>query len=278
MLAVIRALGAIVGFYVAVAALAVPALVLVPAEWVAGTRGILATAGAVVASVGVVCVALVRVGWASWSTIGVPRLRPGLRGLAAGSGIGVLMALTALGISGLVGSADVSLTEEPVTELLGAVLGLGLVLLLAALAEELLFRGYPLARLSQTVGKTQGSAVLALAFALAHLWNPDVSGMGLVNIGLASLVLSAAFFTPGGLATAWGVHWGWNAGLGLMADAPVSGIRFEVPVLEFFPGGPTWLTGGAFGPEGGLAATLAMIPALAWLVRVNARSMEDRSQ
>lgn len=237
-----------------------------------------ATATVIVISVTAVYAVLVRLGWASWRMIGVPRLRVGLRALVAGAGIGALMALCALSIAGLVGSAEVSFTGEPIAALLKAIVRLGFVLLLAALSEELLFRGYPLARLSQTVGKVGGSLILAVAFALAHLWNPDVSGMGLVNIGLAALVLSAAFFTPGGLAAAWGVHWGWNAGLGLLADAPVSGIRFELPVLEFAPGGPVWLTGGWFGPEGGLAATLALLPALAWLVLMNARSMEDRSQ
>jgi membrane protease YdiL (CAAX protease family) len=277
LLAVGRAVGATVGFYLAVAGLAGPALLLVPDRWATGTGGIVVTAAVVVMSVTVVYAVLVRLGWASWSMIGVPRLRVGFRALAAGAGIGALMAVGALGIAGLAGSAGLSFTGEPVTALLRAVVGLGFVLLLAALSEELLFRGYPLARLSQTVGKASGSIILAVAFALAHLWNPDVTGMGLVNIGLAALVLSAAFFTPGGLAAAWGVHWGWNAGLGLLADAPVSGIRFELPVLEFVPGGPAWLTGGGFGPEGGLAATLAMLPALVWLVRMNARSMEDHS-
>ncbi len=273
---VLTAAGAIISFYLAVAVLSVPALLLVPAGWETGTRGITATAGVVVVSVGAVCAIQVRLGWATWRMIGVPELGVGLKGLTAGAGIGALMAVAALGIAGVAGSADVSLTGEPVTALVTAAVRLGLVLLLAALSEELLFRGYPLARLSQTVGRVRGSVVLAVIFALAHMWNPDVSGLGLVNIGLASLVLSAVFFTPGGLAAALGVHWGWNAGLGLLADAPVSGIRFELPVLEYFAGGPVWLTGGGFGPEGGLAATLAMVPVLLWLVRTNARSMEDR--
>lgn len=277
LIAVGRALGAAVGFYLAVAALAVPALLFVPDRWATGTAGIVATAAVIVTSVVAVCGAQVRLGWASWGMIGVPRLGVGVRGLAVGTGIGAVMAVSTLALAGLVGSASVSFTGEPLIAFFKEAVRLGLLLLLAALSEELLFRGYPLARLSQAVGKVRGSMTLAVAFALAHLWNPDVSGMGLVNIGLASLVLSAAFFTPGGLAAAWGVHWGWNAGLALLADAPVSGIRFELPTLEFSPGGPPWLTGGGFGPEGGLAATLAMIPALAWLVRINARSREDRS-
>jgi hypothetical protein len=41
--------------------------------------------------------------------------------------------------------------------------------------------------------------------------------------------------------------------------APVSGLPFEIPWIEFNPGAPAWITGGPFGPEGGLLATVALI-------------------
>ena len=105
------------------------------------------------------------------------------------------------------------------------------------------------------------------AFAWAHARNPDVSGVGLANIGLASLLLAAAFFARGGLGTAVGLHLGWNAGLVFGADAPVSGLRFGLPGLEYAPGPRMWWTGGSFGPEGGVAATFVLGAALAWWVR-----------
>ena len=61
----------------------------------------------------------------------------------------------------------------------------------------------------------------------------------------------------GGIWTAVGVHLGWNALLACL-DTPVSGVPFRIPLLDYRPGGPVWLTGGGFGPEGGLAATVAM--------------------
>ncbi len=50
------------------------------------------------------------------------------------------------------------------------------------------------------------------------------------------------------------------AGTPLLAalDAPVSGVPFRIPLLDYAPGDPAWLTGGRFGPEGGLASTLAL--------------------
>jgi membrane protease YdiL (CAAX protease family) len=113
-------------------------------------------------------------------------------------------------------------------------------------------------------------------FALAHARNPEVSGIGLANIALAALLLSAAFYSGGGLAAAFGLHLGWNAGLVLAADAPVSGLRFRLPALEFAPGPHGWWTGGWFGPEGGFAATLALGAGLVWWMRAAYRARQNR--
>jgi membrane protease YdiL (CAAX protease family) len=107
------------------------------------------------------------------------------------------MAVAALLLAVWAGSARIEVTGEPVTRYLGAAMQVGGVLAVAAFAEELLFRGYPLARLARPLGRVGASG-----------WNPNVSNLGLTNIALASLVLSAAFFTPGGLPVAWGVHFG----------------------------------------------------------------------
>jgi hypothetical protein len=44
--------------------------------------------------------------------------------------------------------------------------------------------------------------------------------------------------------------------------APVSGLPFEIPFVDYTMGGPAWLTGGAFGPEGGLLSTVAITGAI----------------
>lgn len=269
-----QALLGVIAFYAAVVLVALPLGMLIPLP--AG-EGLAAMAmGSVPLLVGAVAVNWVFVarGWTRWATLGWRGRAASLHGFVSGVGVGVGMAGAAVVLAVLVGDAQVELTGEPVLGYVEAVLALGGVLAIAALGEELLFRGYPLARLAVGVGRVPASLALALLFALAHLWNPEVSALGLVNIGLAALVLSAAFFTPGGLPAAWGVHLGWNGGLALGADAPVSGLAFDVPLLDFTAGGPEWLTGGAFGPEGGVAATAAMGLALVWLARRVTRAGE----
>ncbi len=132
-----------------------------------------------------------------------------------------------------------------------------LILAPAALAEELMFRGVPLVIAGRVFGRGRGILLLSLLFALAHIRNPEVTSAGLANIALAGIWLSLAFFSPGGMWTAFGAHLGWNATLAALA-APVSGLPFDIPYIDYRMGAPAWLTGGAFGPEGGLLATLAL--------------------
>jgi hypothetical protein len=134
----------------------------------------------------------------------------------------------------------------------------------AALAEELIFRGVPLVLLAAAFGRGAAVVGLAVVFAIAHGLNPEVSPLALGNVALAGVMLGAVFFLPGGIWTATGAHIGWNATLAALA-APVSGVPLPVEGIDYLPGGPPWLTGGGFGPEGGLLATgvLALVTVVA---------------
>ncbi len=127
----------------------------------------------------------------------------------------------------------------------------------AALSEELLFRGVPLVVLARAVGRAPAVVLTAIAFGIAHTLNPEVTPQGVANVALAGLFLGAAFYCPGGLWTAFAAHLGWNVTLAV-SGAAVSGVPFDIPVVDYNPGGPGWLTGGGFGPEGGLLATIAL--------------------
>jgi membrane protease YdiL (CAAX protease family) len=193
-----------------------------------------------------------------------------------GVGIGVSMAVAVLLLLVFSGNASVSRSGDPfMSYAVAATPALGL-LAVAALAEELLFRGLPLARLAAATGPLWASVILTAGFIGLHTSNPGVTTLGLLNIGLASMLLSTTFFFWGGVPAAWGLHLGWNAGLALGADAPVSGLGFRLPVFEFQPSGPEWVSGGAFGPEGGVMATLVMILAVSVLSRRAVTSGHER--
>jgi membrane protease YdiL (CAAX protease family) len=137
----------------------------------------------------------------------------------------------------------------------------GAALSLPALSEEVMFRGLPLVLLAGVLGRWQAVVFTSVLFGLAHLWNPEATLLGLANITLAGILLGTVFFSPGGLWAAWGAHLGWNLSLAALG-APVSGLPLAIPLLEYRSGGPAWLSGGAFGPEGGILASVATISAI----------------
>lgn len=183
--------------------------------------------------------------------------RRGIQGVAGGLLLGALAAGTALLLSALLGGAEWVRDDGGVGAYIMQTGKTLLVLAPAALAEEVLFRGVPLVLLAYAFGRAPALIALAVLFGLGHLLNPNVTALGIANIIAAGLFLGLAFFAPGGIWTAFGAHLGWNAMLAAL-DAPVSGLPFEMPFIDYEAGGPAWLTGGAFGPEGGLTATAAI--------------------
>jgi membrane protease YdiL (CAAX protease family) len=178
-------------------------------------------------------------------------------GFALGGMVGALAAGTALLVAVLFGAAEWTRDQGTPFDYVQTAATTILVLAPAALSEEVLFRGVPLLLLASALGRGTAIVLVAVVFALAHLDNPNVTPLAIGNIALAGVFLGLAFYAPGGIWTAWGAHLGWNAMLAAL-DAPVSGVPFRVPFLDYDAGDPAWLTGGRFGPEGGLSSTFAL--------------------
>jgi uncharacterized protein len=178
-------------------------------------------------------------------------------GFVLGGVVGALAAGVALAVAVVLGAAEWTRDQGTLLDYLQAAATTVLVLAPAALSEEVLFRGVPLLLLASALGRGTAIVLIAVAFALAHLDNPNVTPLAIGNIALAGVFLGLAFYAPGGIWTAWGAHLGWNAMLAAL-DAPVSGVPFRIPFLDYVAGDPAWLTGGRFGPEGGLSSTLAL--------------------
>jgi len=208
-----------------------------------------------------------RMGWHTQPGGLMPRL---LRGV----GLGALMAMLAIGLAFVIDRATVRIAGDW-SAWPRVVVPLGLGLVLAALGEELMFRGYPLRRLADAIGAPAAMVTLALLFGIAHAKNPNATVFSTVNVALAAIWLSFAFFSAGGMALAWGLHFGWNAGLAILFDAPVSGFAFHVPAVEYTPGSHPWVDGGAFGPEGGIVTTIVLIAGT--LAVIGARVKQPRT-
>lgn len=190
-------------------------------------------------------------------------------GLAVGFGIGLGLAALAM-VLALPTGAGWARSAGSFGGWVGAVLATTAVLLPAAYAEELMFRGVGMVALAGAFGRWPAIVAIAVVFGLAHLGNDHVTGIAVLNVMLAGTFLGAMFFLPGGIWTATGAHLGWNAALAALG-APVSGLPFAIPLLSYRSTGPAWVAGGAFGPEGGIFAALVLAAAVAFLARRSTR-------
>jgi uncharacterized protein len=130
----------------------------------------------------------------------------------------------------------------------------------AAAFEEVLFRGYVFQTLAQGITILPAMLVLSGLFALAHAANPSASLLSSVNVFLAGLWLSFAYVKTRSLWLPIGLHWAWNFCQTTVFGFPTSGIAFaDRRLFDQVGTGSEWVTGGGFGPEGGVLATLALV-------------------
>jgi CAAX protease family protein len=147
-----------------------------------------------------------------------------------------------------------------------------LIILAAAMSEELAFRGYPFQRLVEGIGPAGAILVLSALFGAVHLNNPHVSDNRYVqvfafsNTLLAGVLFAIAYLRTRALWFPWGLHFGWNATLGLFFGLPVSGINDFATVVHSRISGPEWLLGGAYGLEGGFLGTVAILLGLLYIL------------
>jgi uncharacterized protein len=198
-----------------------------------------------------------------WRDVGLApsAARPALVGMgwvvgfvAIGLGCGALLALGWLRV----------VPSEPGSSL-GAAVRITVFLLPAALAEEVLCRGYLLTVVRDRIGTRGAVAATSAAFGALHISNPGWTISSVAIVALAGVFLAAVRIAYDSLYAAWAAHVAWNWAMAVPLHAPVSGLRFEAPDYRTVSTGPTWATGGAWGPEGGAAAALGMLACLYFL-------------
>jgi membrane protease YdiL (CAAX protease family) len=150
---------------------------------------------------------------------------------------------------------------------LAAAGSLTLFLVVAALGEEVISRGYLLTALRDGLGDRVAVGVTSVLFGAAHLQNAGVTAQSFLIVVLAGVFLGAIRIAFRSVYASTAAHVAWNWMLAVAFHASVSGIRFEAPDYRTVSQGPVWLTGGQWGPEGGVAAALGMFLGLGYLYR-----------
>jgi uncharacterized protein len=141
------------------------------------------------------------------------------------------------------------------------------ILAVSSAVEELLARGYAFQALVQGIGGTGAVCISSIAFSLAHFSNPHFNWIALFNTGLAGVWLSVAYLKTRSLWLPTSLHMTWNLSLGFVFGYPVSGSVAPYAVTSISQRGPDWITGGAYGPEGGVLCTGILLAAAAFMLR-----------
>lgn len=140
-------------------------------------------------------------------------------------------------------------SQSAASVVLGMAGGLSL-FVLVGVSEEVLSRGYHLQNLTESMGWIGAWLLSSLIFAGLHVFNPGFSlqaGLGLV---LAGLFLATGWLRTGRLWLSIGLHIGWNFFEGTVFGFAVSGLDL-FRLMDHRIEGPSWATGGTFGPEAG---------------------------
>jgi membrane protease YdiL (CAAX protease family) len=137
-----------------------------------------------------------------------------------------------------------------------------------SLAQEIAFRGYPFQRLMDAIGPTFATLLMPLLYAAIYMTNTNATAASVLVAILGGWLLSIAYLRTRALWLPWGLHFAWNASMGLLFGLPVSGMTEFNPVISSNTVGPPWLTGGEYGPEGSAIAVIVMLLLMIALVKV----------
>jgi membrane protease YdiL (CAAX protease family) len=148
-------------------------------------------------------------------------------------------------------------------------------LLPAAAGEELLLRGYIFAVLREAIGWRWTLIATSVVFGLLHVPNPGADAESVLLVMLAGFFLGAVLLATRSLYAAIAAHFGWNWAMAAGLHTPVSGIPVLAPDYRVIDAGPDWLTGGGWGPEGGLAAAVSMFSVVVYIYARHLRRMEQ---
>ncbi len=134
-------------------------------------------------------------------------------------------------------------------------------MLLVAIGEELVFRGYLLGNMMQSTSKEAALIFSALVFAVLHSLNPNFNLTAFINIFLAGLLLGINYIFTRNLWFGILFHFSWNFFQGSVLGFPVSGLQLS-SLLQQNSSGSILLTGGEFGLEASWLTSFAFAAAI----------------
>lgn len=175
--------------------------------------------------------------------------------------VGILMMTASVIIFAVLGMVEFEM-GDPSRQGISALGGIFIVLtgwIIQGASEEIMVRGWLLPIVGARHNAALGIFVSSTIFGALHLLNPNVTALSFINLVLFGVFAAVYVMWEGSLWGICGLHSAWNwaqgnlFGFEVSGTIPAGGILFNLKTK-----GPDIITGGFFGPEGGLVETVLL--------------------
>ncbi|MDM8527932.1 type II CAAX endopeptidase family protein [Anaerolineales bacterium HSG24] len=180
-----------------------------------------------------------------------------------GMGVAFVTFSAAVGLAAMMGYIDIEQGSPQRAGMLAldGVIIIFLGWMVQGAAEEVLTRGWMMPIIGARYNRPWlGIIISSLYFGVLHLCNNEISIIAMLNLFLVGLFASLYALWEGGLWGVCGFHSTWNWTQGNILGFEVSGNpQVAGTLINLEEIGPDIITGGGFGPEGGLAVTVVLL-------------------
>jgi uncharacterized protein len=226
------------------------------------------TAGYLVVNAALSVVPAVAIGWLCakyledlpFRSLGASLTSGWFKHLVAGVVLGAITLIFSVSIAYIFGGLRFQLNTSDRSAIAASMMVSLAVFSIAAAFEEILFRGYILQTFARAGLAWLAILLTASFFGIVHMGNPNAGVISTLNTFLAGIWFGLAYMKTRDLWFVWGLHFMWNWMQASIFGIEVSGITSIAtsPFLVEIDHGPSWLTGEAYGLEGGVACTIAI--------------------
>ena len=130
-------------------------------------------------------------------------------------------------------------------------------------SEEIAIRGWLIPSIGNRSNPIAAISITAVIFGILHLFSSGVTVLSFLNLILSGIFFAGYAIRNGSIWGVCGLHFAWNFALGNIYGFPVSGFSSNGDtILTIQKMDSNMLTGGEFGPEGGIAATMILLMAI----------------
>lgn len=174
--------------------------------------------------------------------------------------IGMLLLSISLLISYLLGGLNLITVDFSVQTILKVLIIIPFWFVQGA-SEELLIRGWLLPLINKRTNLIFALALTSSLFGLLHLGNEHVTFLSILSITLSGLLMALYMLKTDNIWGAAGIHGAWNFTQGNIFGVAVSGTDAGASLFTFAvkPDSAQWISGGMFGTEGSLVASIVVM-------------------